>query len=300
MALTMTARLLTAARHAYQITATGPLANGAYSAIVGYNNPEGFADGAERIDAGLVGEAPDAIIIAFRGTFPPTNPDRAQVILDWANDLDALLDTDPLGLPGKVHAGFLGAVGALWPAMQPAIAAVITASPDKPIYITGHSKGGPMANIAAGRLSKLQPNAAIEVCTFAGARAGDADFATAYAGAIANSDRYEFADDIVPHLPPTDALRALAANLPDQDPLPEIAQTIAALPAGYVSVGNLQFIKWDGTIAQDSPILEIERMASLMKVFGALQFQTIVADHSIDPPNPPDPPDPGYYSVLYR
>jgi hypothetical protein len=157
-----------------------------------------------------------------------------------------------------------------------------------------------MANIAAARFYKLQPHAAIYVCTFAGARAGDTDFATAYDAAVTNSDRYEFADDIVPHLPPVDALRALAKHLPMKDSLPRIAASIDAFPEGYVSVGNLHFIEWDGTIVPESVILEVERIASLMKVFGELQFATIVADHSIDPPNPPDPPNPGYYSVLYR
>jgi Lipase (class 3) len=125
-----------------------------------------------------------------------------------------------------------------------------------------------MANIAAARLYKLQPHAAIYVCTFAGARAGDADFAAAYDAAVTNSDRYEFADDIVPHLPPMDALRALAKHLPMKDRLPEIAARIDAFPEGYVSVGNLHFIEWDGTIVPESTILEIERIASLMKVFG--------------------------------
>jgi Lipase (class 3) len=299
MALTMTARLLCAARHAYMVAANGPVPPAPYLGDIGYANPAGFASGDDRIDAGLVGEAPDAIIVAFRGTLPPQSPDRAQVILDWANDCNALLTADPLGLPGKVHAGFLGAVDALWPAMQPAVAALIAASPGKPIYITGHSKGGPMANIAAARLYKLQPHAAIYVCTFAGARAGDTDFATAYE-AVTNSDRYEFADDIVPHLPPMDALRVLAKHLPMKDSLPQIAASIDAFPAGYVSVGNLHFIEWDGTIVPESVILEVERIASLMKVLGELQFATIVADHSIDPPNPPDPPNPCYYSVLYR
>jgi hypothetical protein len=302
MALTMTARLLCAARHAYTIAPDGSMPpDSDLQKLVGYANPASFAKGDDDIDAGLVGEADDAIIVAFRGTLPFTNPDRGEVVRDWVNDCNAILSADPLGLPGKTHAGFLGAVSALWPDLQPAIAALMAKSPNKPIYVTGHSKGGPMANIAAGRVYKLQPHAAIYVVTFAGARAGDGDFAAAYDAAITNSDRYEFADDIVPHLPPMDALRALAKHLPINDNrLPKIAAAIAAIPPGYVSVGKLHFIEWSGTIVSDSTVVTFERIASLMKVFGELQFDKIIADHSIGPPKPPDPPLPGYYSVLYQ
>jgi hypothetical protein len=302
MALTMTARLLCAARQAYMITVDGPVPAVPYLADIGYANPVGFASGALRIDAGLVGEAPDAIIVAFRGTLPLQSPDHAQVILDWANDCDALLVADPLGLKGGVHQGFRDALDSFWTRISATILTLADASPAKPIYVTGHSKGGPMANLAAGRLIKLRPNAAIYVNTFAGARAGDADFAAAYAAAVTNSDRYEFADDIVPHLPPMDALRLVARHLPLKGRLPEIAAKIASLTPGYVSVGDLHFINWSGTIVSESTFLEIERAASMMKVLGELEFDKIIADHSIDPPNPPnpDPPDPGYYSVLYR
>jgi hypothetical protein len=302
MALTMTARLLSAARHAYTIKTDGAVSTDGYE-DVGYTDVVGFARGVEDIDAGLVGVAPDAIIVAFRGTLPFRTPPTADIIDDWANDCDAVLVADPLGLKGKVHQGFLGAIDAFWDPLVTEVARLADANPGKPIYVTGHSKGGPMANIAAGRLYKLRPHAAIYVCTFAGARAGDEDFATAYTAAITNSDRYEFADDIVPHLPPMDVMLSVARHLPDIDGLPKISARISNMALGYVSVGELHFIKWDGTIVSDSWALAAERGIKLTTLLIELGFQTIVADHSIDPPHDPptpDPPVPGYYSVLYR
>ena len=108
MPLSITARLLCAARHAYDVKVPGPVADTPDSARIGFGGQvDGFAAGVDRINAALVGEAADAIILAFRGTLPPGSPNPRQVILDWANDVDALLVTDPGGLPGKVHQGFL-------------------------------------------------------------------------------------------------------------------------------------------------------------------------------------------------
>jgi hypothetical protein len=101
MPLSITARLLCAARHAYDASATGPVADTLDSTRIGFvGQVDGFAAGTDRIDAALVGEAPDAIVVAFRGTLPPGSPNPGQVILDWANDVDAVLVTDP-GLPAK-------------------------------------------------------------------------------------------------------------------------------------------------------------------------------------------------------
>ncbi len=94
----------------------------------------------------MVGETETEIIVAFRGTLPPTSnsPDQRQVLLDWLGDLDAFLVAGA-DLPGLVHQGFLGALDALWPDVANAI------TPGKTLYFTGHSKGGAIANLAAAR-----------------------------------------------------------------------------------------------------------------------------------------------------
>jgi triacylglycerol lipase len=269
--------LLCAARHAYDVTATGPVADTPDSSRIGFvGQVDGFAAGAVKIDAALVGEAADAIVVAFRGTLPPDSPNHEQVILDWANDIDALLVTDPGGLPGHVHQGFLGSLNALWPAVEPAVKTRSAASPAKPVYVTGHSKGGPLANLAAMRLrTALPPAVPVLVATFAGARPGDDAFAAAYNDAIPHGARYEYADDIVPHLPPSDEFLAMFKDIPD------IGPTLARLHLGYVSAGDLHFIDWSGALVADTPLLRIERFAHLAKLMATFGWATIVGDHSI-------------------
>jgi len=277
MPLSITARLLCAARHAYDVSTTGPVANTPDSTRIGFaGQVDGFVDGPDGINAALVGEAADAIVVAFRGTLPPGSPNPGQVILDWANDVDALLMTDPGGLPGKVHQGFLGALDSLWPAMEPVVKSRSAASPAKPIYVTGHSKGGPLANLAAMRLrAALAQTTPVMVATFAGARPGGDAFAAAYNQAIPHGARYEYADDIVPHLPPSDEFVAMFKDIP------EIGSTVQKLTLGYASAGDLHFIDWSGNFVPDTPLLRLERFTHLAKLMVTLGFATIVADHSI-------------------
>ena len=284
MPLSLTARLLRAARHAYDVTASSVLADTADSQPIGFiGEVDGFVRGIDRIDAALVGETADGIIVAFRGTLPPDSPDHLQAILDWAGDLDAALVADPGGLSGHLHQGFLAAVDDLWPAVEPAVLARSKVNPAKPIYVAGHSKGGPLANIAAMRLrAKLPPpgpakpgGTPILVATFAGARPGDAIFAAGYDSAIPHSARYEYADDIVPHLPPSDELLSALQNFG------RLGARLQSMNRGYASVGELYFIDWSGAIEGDSPLLQLERFVHLGRLITGFDFATIVADHSI-------------------
>lgn len=286
MPLSLTARLLRAARHAYDIAATGVLADTDDSRPVGFvGQVDGIARGTDRIDAALVGETGDAIIVAFRGTLPPDSPDHLRAVLDWAADCDAALVVDPGGLPGHVHQGFIAAVNDLWPRVEPAVLARHAAHPTKPIYVTGHSKGGALAHLGAMRLRAKLPGADVStlggtpilVATFAGARPGDTAFAAGCDDAIPHSARYEFADDIVPHLPPRDDLLGVFRDLP------RIGSRLASMSRGYASVGELYFIDWSGTVVGDSPLLRLERFTHLARRITAFDFATIVAEHSISP-----------------
>lgn len=279
MPLSVTGRLLCAARQCYAVAASGPAPDAPNSDQVGWlRTPDGFASGLDRIDAGLVGEASDGIVVAFRGTLPIESPNDGQALLDWVSDLDAILVADPAGLPGKVHQGFLRALDALWPAMGPAILALSNSRPGKPLYVAGHSKGGAMANLAALRLKpSLRPGVPILVGTFAAPRPGDAAFASAYDAAIPHSARYEYQDDLVPHLPPEDAFLAMFAKVPF------IADALRSVTHGYASVGDLSFIDWSGKLVGDTPLLRFERFAHLAALMADGGFKTIVADHSIDP-----------------
>ena len=270
----LTQRLLYACRQTYQIVANDvPVPDAPNSGDIGWiGSPIGFIGGPLNIDAGLVGEIPEANVIAFRGTLPPINPDF-QTLLDWLNDLDALLVPDPQGLPGKVHQGFRDARDAIWAPIVQALAA----KPAKPVFIVGHSKGGAVANLAAARLHRERPASQISVCTFAAARPGDPQFASSYNAAIGHSDRYEFQDDIVPFVPPSDAFYDLIKLIPAVD------QLIGHFNSGFESVGRLYFIDWSNHIVPDSALLEFQRFTHLAELIVELDFATIANDHSIDP-----------------
>ncbi len=111
------------------------------------------------------------------------------------------------GIPGRVHAGFYRAVNSLWDSIKSTLVEtfdVDTTNPTK-IYLTGHSKGGAMASIAAILLNGDTdlPNVT-QVVTFASAKAGDSAFAKAYNLQV-NQTSYEYHLDIVPFLPPSQA-----------------------------------------------------------------------------------------------
>ncbi|HLX81862.1 MAG TPA: hypothetical protein VKS43_14880, partial [Burkholderiales bacterium] len=149
------------------------------------------------------------------------------------------------------------------------------AAMNKALYITGHSKGGAVANLAAARFS-LTEGMSPHVCTFAAAHPGDESFAKAYDKAVIDSTRYEYADDIVPHLPPSPAFGPLL-------------ERIAALRGlfgklAYAHVGQLRFIDWSGDVIDDQPFLDVKRFAKLLELLTQLKFDEIVDDHAIDDP----------------
>lgn len=279
MAIDLTGRLLCACSQAYGILTSGPAPMPQPRAgYVGWSGtPKAFASGIDKIDAVLVGETPGEIIVAFRGTLPFDSPNRRQMILDWLDDLDAPLITDP-GLPGLVHQGFSMAVNILWAQVQPVVAALLAVSPQRPVYITGHSKGGAVAFLAGWLAKQAFPTAAIHVCTFAAARCGDQTFATAYNAALPQTARYEYADDIVPHLPPDLAFGHMFADTPF------LSGRLAQMQFDYVSAGDLFFINWSGQIVQDTgnPMLRFERFMHLAALIAEFKFAQIASDHSID------------------
>lgn len=99
-------------------------------------------DGAQ---AYLFGNEHDAVITC-RGTEPN----------EW-NDIQADLDavTDVAETVGRVHRGFKREVNDLWPRLEDALQ-----NNERPVWFVGHSLGGAMAAICAGRckLSHIQSN----------------------------------------------------------------------------------------------------------------------------------------------
>ncbi len=145
----LTCRLLAASACTYAIEKPGGVEKCPQFPFVGFKDaPATFQAGPDDINACLVGDMGDGVVLAFRGTIPFDIHD-IESLIDWINDFDA----DPVevdGLTGRVHDGFHESVASLWDEFLPAVQERMSES--KPLYVTGHSKGAGMAPIAAALL----------------------------------------------------------------------------------------------------------------------------------------------------
>jgi len=282
MPASLTQRMFAAARSTYLIHDGGDSLDPEspdYRTVDWLNGgPHAFVAGMDRIDVGMVGEIDAGILIAFRGTLPPDSPDHEQMVLDWLCDFDALM-VPPTAFSGKflVHQGFNDALVKLLKVGQPLIETMIGGdSGTKSIYLTGHSKGGALANLAAYFCKSNWPSRNVFVTTFAAPRCGDVDYQAAFDTLVPHSVRYEAQDDIVPHLPPNIGFKTLLNRLP------ALCSHLDGLTHGYASVDALKFIDWSGKIVGDSPILELHRLTNLAGLMVELDFAKIVRDHTLD------------------
>jgi hypothetical protein len=278
--LGLACRLLKASRCAYAIAPTGEL-NGADAANYPWCSLDAlervtFASGFENINAVLAELAPDAVIIAYRGTLAPGNGRPApSVLADWRLDLDAeLVRSDDL--PGKIHQGFLNGVLDTFPAM-------LTVLDDwrasgklagKKLYVTGHSKGGAMAVVGTALLARQQfePTA---IYTFAAPRAGDTGFASDYVQKGHVTWRYENRYDVVPHVPPNANEGALVTQV--------FSGAFRDGSDKYQAVGEIVYINWDGQLTAAYPGLDAIRLIRFKQEFDrspATFPETIVRAHS--------------------
>ncbi|CAN0385767.1 unnamed protein product, partial [Discosporangium mesarthrocarpum] len=82
----------------------------------------------------------DHILVTFRGTTSGA---------DWATNIDIFTCKTP---HGGIHSGFSEAVDTVWKRMLPAINDLRKKSPEKPIFVCGHSLGAALASVATARL----------------------------------------------------------------------------------------------------------------------------------------------------
>jgi hypothetical protein len=218
-----------------------------------------ISGGDEEIDACLVGENADGVIVAFRGTLPPSWQSQASV-LDWMQDLLAEPESRP-NLPGKIHTGFFDATSAIIAAIAGEVGRLNPAG-GKRVYVTGHSLGGAMASIGAYIMQAAPYDISIEqVVTFASPKPGDGEFQTAYQKIFPTQIRYENYDDLVPLLPPADDLIRAVADIPLIGDLFRQAETW-----DYQPVGTLRYIESakDGyKVIPDHPLLMAERLLEI-------------------------------------
>lgn len=206
-----------------------------YQAVGFIGNP--WVVTAAEIEAALVGKTANGIVIAFRGTLAPAlNWDS---LLDWLQDFMVKTESN-INLPGKVHSGFLIALTLLNRGIAAAVKS-LDPTGSLPVFITGHSKGGGIAPIAAMYFKKLYKFPISQTITFAAPNSGDADFAKAYNTTFKNHIRYENYLDIIPLMPPDKEFVVIL------DEVPLIPKAFIDLmnsmgKYNYEPVGNLMYI----------------------------------------------------------
>lgn len=274
---TLNGRLICASNCAYEIRAEGILPldeTDRYYAGVGFVQPPfAFVGAREDIDACFVGTFPDGVVVAFRGTLPPVEY-SLQVLLDWINDIKAKPVMAP-GMPGRVHEGFLATLNALWEKVRAEVQRQLSqAGVGARLFITGHSKGGGVAPLAAWRFlqdEKVTP----QVVTFAGAKCGDYPFTQAY-NAVIEQDRFEYDNDIVPHLPASDDfLKGFQVPFVHFNPFKDLEAY------DYEPTGTLRYIQSDLTIIGDTPGLADQRLKRLADAVLHLHLEAIGDDHRV-------------------
>ena len=168
---------------------------------------------------------PDKTVLAFQGTITKQS---VQSVKDWLQNFRAVL-VPALGLPGLVHAGFADQLKLIYEDLL----ADLTKGFAPPLYVTGHSQGGAVAALATKALqqSGITVTAAY---TFAAPRPGDGAFASSVQTPVY---RFEYGDDIVPHVPFHGLSLAPLERIPElRDLIGRISDTL-----GYVSVGALTY-----------------------------------------------------------
>src|SRR5207245_1378065 len=92
-------------------------------------------------DAGFLAWTDDLVILTFRGTANAGG---------WVSNLfRAVPEARPKDYFGQIHPGFADAVDVLWSSFKPDLAGDLSG---RPLFVTGHSRGGALATLAAQSL----------------------------------------------------------------------------------------------------------------------------------------------------
>jgi predicted lipase len=192
-AKTLDGRLLCASQCAYNTSS--PYFEGA-----GYISGSTAVQLSIGVNSVFIGETVDGIVLAFRGT-------KTKSPLDWLQNAALFLQRVPGVMPGRVHTGFYRAVKSIWDPLKSTVLDMLAErGNDTQVFLCGHSKGGAMASIAGIMMNRDSdlPNVT-QIVTFASAKPGDSAFAKVFNKHI-NQTSYEYHLDIVPFLPPSQAV----------------------------------------------------------------------------------------------
>lgn len=254
---------------AVPIGVTNPLYSQQYNAL----NVVGFPYIVSKsTNAALVCATETEIIIAFRGTLSSKS---ISTIEDIFEDLLTFPKTNSY-LPGKTHSGFLDAVVDLVDGVQMAVTMLKNKHGVLPVYITGHSKGGGMAPIAAMYLKAAYGLEITNVVTIAGPNCGNSDFAGAYNQAYPNTLAFQNYLDIIPLLPPTASMIGAMEVLPLFDTVKILL--LGALLWDYTAVGQINYIDGNGEIAP--PPSDSERIDAIDAAWSLPNHPVLEAHHA--------------------
>lgn len=184
----------------------------------------------------------DSTVLAFQGTITAKS---IQSVKDWLQNV-RVKKVKAMKLPGLVHEGFVGQLQLIWKKIKAELAKGFTA----PLYVTGHSQGAAVAALATKALELADIDVA-ETYTFAAPRPGDANFAASVATPVY---RFEYGDDIVPHVPFHHLdLGSFQDKINNQilSKVPALADLVATAADGYVGVGPLYYRRPDTKLQED-------------------------------------------------
>lgn len=141
---------------------------------------------------GFIIESPEEIIIAFRGTSSTSN---------WVSNINASQKkfkyiTDHC----LTHRGFTDIYSS---AREGILSVLRSLSPDKSLFVTGHSLGGALAALCAVDAAVNTHYRSPSLYTYGSPRTGDPDFAKAAGKYVLNSFRIANPFDIVTYVPPS-------------------------------------------------------------------------------------------------
>lgn len=141
---------------------------------------------------GFIIESPKEIIIAFRGTSSKT---------DWISDIIASqMKFKYIKEDCYTHRGFTKIYSS---ARNGIISALAKLSPDKTLFITGHSLGAALATLCAIDIAANTAYSSPQIFIYGSPRVGDLAFVKAFTKYVRRSYRISNPFDAVTHTPPS-------------------------------------------------------------------------------------------------
>jgi hypothetical protein len=204
----------------------------------------------------LVARIAGQVVVVFRGTRD------AQDFIDDATF--GPVSGAKLGLPGKIHSGFLNNFSRVWEETRNNALALGAA--ERGVWLVGHSLGGSLASLAALKFDAENVNVHA-VYAFAQPNPGNAEFASIYNARL--GDRtfiVQHGLDITPHLPPVGEVAEAFAEATPKALEGYMARLTANM--GYRHIGRAWKVNTQGVMK----FLE-DRVEDDRSFFGSIRFE---------------------------